>query len=171
MRLMPAGVHSSHFAYMLSFQADISMMLSASSTACPCVQNPSLSTVQLSGNAGLLCTSLACLPRLPQPGATANQAALGSGQIAGRRLIPDPAVDLSIDSSQDSQGASDQALLLPEVQRTVVRLPDQHQRLFEQMKQEQVVLLRNIEGVDPQVRTLALMHICSMSPPAQEPAS
>lgn len=139
----------------------------AQHTACPCVQIPSLPSFHLSVNPGLLYNSLGCLPRLPQPGATANQAVLGCGQNAGRRLIPDPAVDLSIDSSQDSQGASDQALQLPDVQITVVELPDQHQRLFEQMKQEQVVLLRDIENVDSQVVTLALMHRCPLSCPEQ----
>ena len=126
---------------------------------------------QLSVNPGLRYNSLDCLLRLPQSDANANQAAVGSGQSAGRRLIPDSAVDLSIDSSQDSQGAGDQALQLPDVQITVVRLPDQHQRLFEQMKQEQVVLLRNIEGVDPQVRTHARMHICHTSCTEPVPAS
>ena len=64
---------------------------------------------------------------------------------------PTPDADLSIDSSQDSQGGNDQALQLPQVQYTVLSLPEKHQRLLDQMKQEQIALLRNTANVDPQV--------------------
>ena len=64
---------------------------------------------------------------------------------------PNPEVDLTIDSSQDSQGENDQALRLPQVQYTVLSLPEKHQRLLDQMQQEQTLLLRNTANVDAQV--------------------
>lgn len=82
-----------------------------------------------------------------------------SGQQKGPQVLCSPRLDLTTDSSQDSQGGGDEALHLPDVQHTVVRLPEQHQKLFDQMKQEQTALLRNVENVDQQVDLRAFRYM------------
>ena len=56
-------------------------------------------------------------------------------------------VGSSMHNSQDSQ-----AMQLPDVLHTVVRLPEEHQRLFHQMKELQAALLRTSEPADPKVQ-------------------
>lgn len=67
-----------------------------------------------------------------------------------------------MDSSQDSQLDNEQAMQLPDVQHTVVRLPEEHQRLFDQMKEQQAAMLRSSEPADAQVQYLICLTCGSL---------